>query len=135
MYNIFRKGKKLLKVFRKLLPATFEDCKIPVHVTTFRVDLADKKVVRHESGDLPLAVRASMSIPFLFDPVAIDDGLHIDGGWQANFPLPEDSDADVVGLYFGLDARPKKKIPINNNLDLGMALIDGAIDESMRHAI
>ncbi len=39
--------------------------------------------------DLPiwLAVRASMSIPFIFEPVQIDGDYHVDGGLAWNYPI------------------------------------------------
>jgi len=44
---------------------------------------------RTNNPDLPiwLAVRASMSIPLLFEPVIIDGEYHVDGGLAWNYPI------------------------------------------------
>lgn len=44
---------------------------------------------RHVSPDMPIrdAVRISMSIPIMFEPVKVDDHVFVDGGLADNFPL------------------------------------------------
>ncbi len=49
-------------------------------------DIEDKKSVVFRSGDLPSAVRASMSYPFYLRPISIDGKLLFDGGLYNNFP-------------------------------------------------
>lgn len=46
------------------------------------------------SGSLPLAIRASMSIPGLFEPVRIGDRTFVDGGMARNLPA---TDARALG--------------------------------------
>jgi NTE family protein len=50
-------------------------------------DVASKKSVVLSKGDLPLALRASMSYPFYLRPVFIDGKLLFDGGLYNNFPV------------------------------------------------
>jgi NTE family protein len=50
-------------------------------------DVYKKEAVVFRSGDLGDAVRASMSIPFVFKPIMIDDRLLFDGGIYDNFPV------------------------------------------------
>lgn len=49
-------------------------------------DVEAKKSVIFKAGDLPSAVRASMSYPFYLRPISIDDKLLFDGGLYNNFP-------------------------------------------------
>jgi len=50
-------------------------------------DISGRRSVMLRSGDLGKAIRASMSIPFVFPPVAIEDStLLYDGGLFNNFP-------------------------------------------------
>ena len=58
------------------------------------VDAGTGDVVRLTSGSLPLAIRASLSIPTLFAPVEIDGRLYVDGGIARNLPA---EDARALG--------------------------------------
>ncbi|MBK9284412.1 MAG: patatin-like phospholipase family protein [Sphingobacteriaceae bacterium] len=60
-------------------------------------DVSDKKSVVFRSGDLPLAIRASMSYPFYLRPIAVDHKLLFDGGLYNNFPI------DVMKTEFAPD--------------------------------
>ena len=60
-------------------------------------DIAKKRSVVFSQGDLNATVRASMTFPFLFRPIKIDDVLYFDGGLYNNFP------ADVLYNEFNPD--------------------------------
>jgi len=60
-------------------------------------DVAEKKSVLFRSGDLPLALRASMSYPFYLRPVSVNGKLLFDGGLYNNFP------SDVMQKEFAPD--------------------------------
>ncbi|MGI9175590.1 MAG: patatin-like phospholipase family protein [Rhodothermales bacterium] len=62
------------------------------------MDLRTGEAVRLTSGSLPLAIRASMSIPTLFEPVEIDGRTFVDGGLVRNLPAQDalDLGADVL---------------------------------------
>jgi len=49
-------------------------------------DVYNNKAVMLDSGDLGLAVRASMTFPLYFKPISIDGNLLFDGGIINNFP-------------------------------------------------
>jgi len=49
-------------------------------------DVEHKKTVVFRRGDLPSAIRASMSYPFYLSPISIDGTLLFDGGLYNNFP-------------------------------------------------
>ena len=63
----------------------FDDLPIPFRCVT--VDLVTGNEVVLESGSLAKAIRATMSIPTLFDPVEWGDSLLIDGGLLNNIPV------------------------------------------------
>jgi NTE family protein len=63
----------------------FED--LPTPFFCVATDLATGDTVLIREGDLPMALRATMSIPSVFAPVKIDDKMVIDGGIVNNFPV------------------------------------------------
>ena len=50
-------------------------------------DVYEKKAHVHRSGDLSDAVRSSMSFPFVFKPIRVNNHLMFDGGMYNNFPI------------------------------------------------
>jgi NTE family protein len=60
---------------------------LPIPYRTVATDLTGAGRVVLSSGDLSRAVRASVSFPLAFPPVAIDDYLLIDGGLVDNLPI------------------------------------------------
>ena len=84
------------------------------------------------SGSLSRSVRASMSIPFLFQPVTIDGRLLIDGG-MVNFPVRnmKEHGADII---IGIDLEDES-IPasqIDNSLQLFTSLMNlSSLEESL----
>lgn len=60
-------------------------------------DIARKESVIFKDGSLNAAVRASMTFPFLFKPISINNVLFFDGGLYNNFP------ADVMYHSFSPD--------------------------------
>ncbi len=62
-------------------------------------DVYNKKQLILKNGDLGDAVRASMTFPFMFKPIEIDDQLVYDGGIYNNFPadvMRNDFHPDVI---------------------------------------
>ena len=62
-------------------------------------DIYNKKAVVFKNGDLGDAVRASMTFPFVFKPIMINNSLLFDGGIYNNFPIDvmrEDFNPDVI---------------------------------------
>ncbi len=79
-------------------------------------DVFNKEVVTFREGSLPFAMRASMTIPFVFKPLVYDSVLLYDGGVYNNFPyqaLKEDFNPDV--LIGGICASNNSN-PDQNNL-------------------
>ncbi|NCU34551.1 hypothetical protein EOM75_00880 [Candidatus Falkowbacteria bacterium] len=70
----------------------FDNLMIPFRCVAADIDSSKALVLRH--GDLARSVRASITFPFLFTPIKIDDRLLFDGGMYNNFPT------DVVATDF-----------------------------------
>ena len=61
--------------------------KLMIPYRCIATDVNRHEAVEYERGDLPFAVRASMSYPILFRPVTDKDGrVLVDGGCYDNFP-------------------------------------------------
>jgi NTE family protein len=85
------KGGGLLKserfldmIFEDLGPLRFEDLRIPLHIVATEYWTGREFVF--DSGDVLLAIRASMAIPGVFAPVAWQGNLLIDGGISNQVP-------------------------------------------------
>src|SRR5262245_16500245 len=74
----------------------FDDLPIPFRCVA--TDMLEAKPVIFKSGPLPIALRATMSIPGLFTPVKVDDKVLADGGLLNNIPtdVAKDMGADVT---------------------------------------
>lgn len=78
-------GDRIEEQLRKLLPATFAELTLPFACVA--ADLVDGQPVVLAGGDLPRAIRTSLTIPALFDPVPYGDGLLVDGGVVDPLPV------------------------------------------------
>jgi NTE family protein len=74
----------------------FDDLPIPFRAVA--VDILSAEVVVQGEGRLATAMRASMSLPAVFDPVEVGDRLLVDGGVLMNLPVSvgKDMGADIV---------------------------------------
>ncbi|MBI3520101.1 MAG: patatin-like phospholipase family protein [Bacteroidetes bacterium] len=81
-------------------------------------DIEKKRCVVFRDGDMPSAIRASMSYPFYIRPISIDSTLLFDGGLYNNFP----SDVMYEELYpdfiIGSSVTENSKLPSDDNLYL-----------------
>ncbi|MFZ1643863.1 MAG: patatin-like phospholipase family protein, partial [Candidatus Contendobacter sp.] len=83
-------GQNLLLLLQELsLPAAeirdFDQLRVPYRAVA--TDLATGTPVVLKSGDLAMAMRASMSIPSILVPVELDGKLLVDGGVSDNIPV------------------------------------------------
>ncbi|MFI5234672.1 MAG: patatin-like phospholipase family protein [Gemmatimonadales bacterium] len=60
---------------------------LPIPFYAVATDLARRQAVPLSRGDLAQAVRASMAIPLVFEPVQLDGRYLADGGLSANTPI------------------------------------------------
>ena len=94
-------GQKIdLELARFVLPVAtvsdFDDLMIPFRAVA--ADIATGQEVVIGSGNLGLAIRASMSIPAAIAPAVLDGRLLVDGGMANNLPISvvRDMGADIV---------------------------------------
>src|SRR5690606_10333862 len=86
------KGDKFQAFLAEHLPATFEDLKLPIAITTTDVESGEAVVLTE--GDLVKAVRASSSFPSAFEPITYAGRTMVDGGIVNNLPA---SAATILG--------------------------------------
>ena len=97
-------------------------------------DVYKKEVVVFSEGNLGDAIRASMSIPFVFRPIEVDGRLLFDGGIYDNFPVDvmvSNFNPDfIIGSIVALDAeQPTLDNPAAQLQSLVMAPINATIPE------
>jgi NTE family protein len=95
------KGTALLALLRQLLlpVVDIEDFdELPVPFRAVATDIETGKPVVMSRGDLPLSIRASMTVPGVFTPVILEDQLLVDGGIAYNLPIQvvKEMGADIV---------------------------------------
>ncbi len=91
------KGERIKKVFEDLFGKhKIEDLKIPF--CAISTDLLTGEVIEISDGNLAIAIRASTSIPFIFEPVKYKKYRLIDGGTAVPVPVKtaKQMGADVV---------------------------------------
>lgn len=72
--------------------------KLPIPFACISQDLVTGEEMVMQSGVLPLAIRASMSLPAVFAPVSMNGRLLIDGGLVNNYPvdIARQMGADII---------------------------------------
>lgn len=69
-------------------------------------NLSASRLQMHTSGDLAVAVRASVAIPGVLPPVPFHGDLLVDGGVLANLPVQQMRDHSGVGTIIAIDVSP-----------------------------
>ena len=118
---------------------TFEECRFPVTVNAFDVGL--RRAVRLSAGPLAPAVRASASLPVLFQPARLDGRWLLDAGFVEKTPvepLLERPDLDVVLVHhLRSAAAPARATGRPRPLDVARAALEalrGRLDEALLEA-
>ncbi len=102
------KGKGVENFIKQNIPAnTFEELNIPLKIVA--TDFWRENDVVFDSGELLPAIRASISIPVIFEPVILDDKVLIDGGITNN--LPYDLIRNECDILIAIDVSGSKSIP------------------------
>ena len=98
-------GKMMEEFLARRMPSqTFEEIEIPLKVVA--TDFWNRREVVFESGSLITAIRASMALPAVFEPVLMNDMVLIDGG--AVNPLPYDLIRQECELLIAIDVSGEK---------------------------
>lgn len=90
-------GRKFERFLEKMLGRkSFDDCRIPLKIVA--TDLKGGQELILDQGSLTTAVRASSSVPLVFEPVRIKGHLLIDGGLSNPVPvdLVKKMGADII---------------------------------------
>ena len=98
---------------------------LPIPFFCVASDLVTGKSKNWTSGDVALAMRSTMSIPGLFNPVRVGDMVLADGGMRNNFPtdLARAMGADIV-IGVVLSQVDESHIEVNNIGDMISQMID-----------
>jgi NTE family protein len=94
-------GQRITLYFESLVEpvGVIEDFdQLPIPYRAIAADVNTGEAVAIGSGDLAMAMRASMSIPAAFPPVAWGDRVLVDGGVASNLPVQvaRDMGADII---------------------------------------
>ncbi len=81
-------------------------------------DVETKKSIVFKRGDLPSAIRSSMSYPFYLRPIYIDGKLLFDGGLYNNFPISVMQKDFTPDYIIGSNVSEKTKSPDDDDLYL-----------------
>lgn len=92
----------------------FEELKIPLKIVA--ADYWKRELAVFETGPIIPAVKASMAVPGLFAPVAMDDRLLVDGSTLN--PLPFDLLEEECGLVLAIDVSGGETVPGNGMPDI-----------------
>lgn len=121
-------GQNVLKFFKNLtypLPDSLDFHDMPIPFACVGTEAVNGTMKVFTSGNLPTAIRASMAIPTVFTPVAINDTVYVDGGVVDNFPVDvaRSMGADIV---IGVDLIVNKdhEAMTNSAIDLLMNCVD-----------
>ena len=99
------KGKGIEDFLSREIPVrTFEEVEIPLKVVA--TNFWERRPVVFESGSLITAIRASMAMPAVFEPVLLNDMVLVDGG--AVNPLPYDLIRQECDLTIAIDVSGEK---------------------------
>jgi NTE family protein len=109
---------------------SFEQLKIPLHVAA--TDILQGEIRYFSNGPLAEALMASSCIPLVFQPVAYQDTLFIDGGVMDNFPV--EPILHQCQMRIGVDVNAIQKdiseIHMNDIIDRSFHL---ALNAALRH--
>ncbi|MEA3312966.1 MAG: patatin-like phospholipase family protein [Caldisericota bacterium] len=91
------RGKKITKLFQEII-GDYKIESLPKKFIAVSTDLATGNPIFFEEGNLLDAVRASISIPFMFQPIRIENTLLADGGLSLQVPIEplKKCGADIV---------------------------------------
>jgi len=110
------KGQALELLFEKLTISVVKDTSFDQFYIPYRAvatDLLTGKPYIFKDGSLALAMRSSMSIPTIMQPIDYKGMLLVDGGLVENFPVSvaRDMGADIIiGVYTGGQLLPKEDL-------------------------
>jgi NTE family protein len=113
-------GQKVIFMFESVTSQrvnTSDFDQLPIPFRAIATDIVSGDMVVIADGELSMAMRASMAVPAVFDPVRRDDRLLVDGGLVRNLPVDvaRNMGADIV-IAVDVGTKLAGKEEINNAL-------------------
>jgi len=120
------RGERAMKIFKQFAgDILIEDCKIPF--AAIAADMRGQQLYKFKNGPLWQAIRASISIPAIFQPVEHNNKLLVDGGLLRRMPITEARElgADIIIAVDAIGApRPLNSTSTFSILDASYQMID-----------
>ena len=123
----FIQGQQLWSLLEKIFfhvrsTDDFNDFLIPFACVATNIETGEEVVINR--GDIVSALRASMAMPAIFEPVTMDEKVLFDGGMVNNFPVDvvKEMGADyVIGVYVsdGLRSAEELRTPVEVLYQMG----------------
>ena len=113
-------GQKIIFMFESVASQranTSDFDQLPIPFRAIATDIVSGEMIVMGSGELSIAMRASMAVPGVFDPIEQDGALLVDGGLVRNLPVDvaREMGADVV-IAVDVGTKLAGKDEINNAL-------------------
>ncbi|MBK6524707.1 MAG: patatin-like phospholipase family protein [Crocinitomicaceae bacterium] len=105
---------RLLGMNAHITRQTFDSLYVPFRCNAS--DIVTKQSVLFKSGDLNVAVRASMTYPFFISPIEVDGKLLFDGGLYNNFPAQDMYHEFNPDFIIGSNVSYNEAPPTDDNL-------------------
>lgn len=110
--------------------------RLPIPYRAMATDIEYGKSVEFDRGDLVKVMRASMSVPGLIAPVAIDGALYVDGGLLQNVPVAAARNACgdvVIAVNVGSGLLPREELA--SALGISLQMINVLTEQNVRESI
>ncbi len=104
------RGRRMERLIGEHLAGEIEDLPLPYFCLSSGLGSGQTRV--HDRGSLPLALRASVSLPGVFPPAVIDGQLSIDGGILDNLPVDRMRDRPV-GRVIAVDVTARQSYEVD----------------------
>lgn len=118
------KGDKAQEIIKLITHnKTFSELDVPLAVVA--TDIETGKRVTFQEGDLTLAVRASMSVPGIFNPIRFNNMLLVDGAVVGRLPVDvlKEMGAEFI-IAVDVKSWPSGRHEVNNIYEIIMQSID-----------
>jgi predicted acylesterase/phospholipase RssA/CRP-like cAMP-binding protein len=104
------RGRRMERLIGTFLGGEIEDLPLPFFCVSTSLGSGQSRL--HDHGSLPLALRASASLPGVFPPAVVDGQLSIDGGILDNLPVAR-MRARPVGRVVAVDVTARQSYEVD----------------------